>query len=147
MQVKSRSVEEYKVPPPRRRYQIIWAINHHRDAERLKLIKATQPLPPPEEPDLCNDFISKEPDYFDRFCINFPQYCIFGHVLLNSDPLDGVDSWKEVVQPIKKPRSIGPHKSKPKKTTSKKKTNQKNTKFRSVIVLIPEKPRSVKIQS
>ena len=59
--------------------------------------------------------------------------------------LDNVDSWKEVVQPIKKPRSVGPHKSKPKKTTSKKKTNQKNKKSRSVTILIPEKSRSVKI--
>ena len=44
----------------------------------------------------------------------------------DSDPLDNVDSWKKVVQPTKKPMSVGPHKSKPKKTTSKKKTNQKN---------------------
>ena len=60
--------------------------------------------------------------------------------------LDNVDSWKEVVQPIKKPRSVGPHKSKPKKTTSKKKTNQKHKKSRGVTILILKKPRSVKIQ-
>ena len=101
---------------------------------------------PPEEPDLCNDFISKEPDYFDRLCINFPQHCVFKHVIFDSDPLDYVDSWKEVVQPTKKPRSVGPHKSKPKKTTSKKKTRQKNKKSRSVTIRIPEKTRSAKIQ-
>ena len=66
---------------------------------------------------------------------------------MDSDPLDDVDPWKEVVQPTKKPGRVGPNKSKPKKTTSKKKTNQKNTKSRSVTILIPEKPRSVKIQT
>ena len=58
-----------------------------------------------------------------------------------------MDSWKEVVQPTKKPRSVGPHKSKQKKITSKKKTNQKSKKSRNVTVLIPEKPRNVKIQT
>ena len=61
------------------------------DAELRKPIEVTQPLPPPEEPDLCNDFISKEPDYFDRFCTNYPQHCVLGHILLDSAPLDNVD--------------------------------------------------------
>ena len=30
-----------------------------------------QPLPTPEEPDLCNNFISKEPDYIDCFVLTF----------------------------------------------------------------------------
>ena len=116
---------------------MIQAISCCKDAERQKLIGATQPLLPPEEPDLRNDFISKEPNYFDGFCINCLQHYIFGHILSDSDPLDDVDSWKEVVRPTKKPRSVGPHKLKPKKVISKKKTNQKNKKSRSVTVLIP----------
>ena len=56
---------------------------------------------------------------------------------MDSDPLDDVGSWKEVVQPTNKPRSVYPHKSKPKKTTSKKKTHQKNKKSRSVTTHIP----------
>ena len=56
-----------------------------------------------------------------------------------------MDSWKKVVQPTKKPRSIGPHKSKPKKTTNNKKTRQKSKKPRSVTIQIPEKPRIVNI--
>ena len=72
LQVKTRSAGEYKVPLPRRLYQMIWAISRRKDAERQILIGATQSLLPPEEPDLCNDYISKEHDYFDRFCINFP---------------------------------------------------------------------------
>ena len=83
----------------------------------------------------------------DRFRINFPRHCVLGLFLLDSNLLDDLGPWKEVVQPTKKPRSVGPHKLKPKKTTSKKKTNQKNLKSRSVTVLIPEKSRSVKIQT
>ena len=64
---------------------------------------------------------------------------------MDSTRLNDVNSWKEVVQPTREPRSVGPHKSKPKKTTSKEKTNQKNKKYRSVTIQIPEKPRSVKI--
>ena len=66
---------------------------------------------------------------------------------MDSNPLDDVESRKEVVQPTKKPRSVGPHKSLLKKTTSEKKTNQKDKKSRSVTILIPDKYRSVKIQT
>ena len=70
--VKTRSAGEYKVPHPQRLRQMIWATSCRKDAERRKLIEATQPLLPPEEPNLCDNFISKEPGYFDRFHINFP---------------------------------------------------------------------------
>ena len=75
-----------------------------------------------DETDLYNDYITKEPDYMDRFSINFPRHCVLGLVLSDYNPLNNFGPWKEVVQPTKKPRSVGPHKSKPKKTTSKKKT-------------------------
>ena len=76
---------------------------------------------PYNEPDLYNEFKTKEINYKDCFIINFPCHCVLGHVLSDSNPLDDLGPWKEVVQPTKKPRSVGPHKSKPKKTTSKKK--------------------------
>ena len=82
----------------------------------------------------------------NRFCINFPRHCVLGHVLLDSDPLDDLGPWKEVVRPTMKPRSVDPHKSKQNKTTSKKKTRQKNKKSRSVTIQIPEMTRSAKIQ-
>ena len=91
-------------------------------AEHLESIKMSQHVLPYNEPDLYNDYITKESDYMDRFCINFPCHCVLGHVLLDSDSLNNLGPWKEVVQPTKKPRSVGPHKSKPKKTTSRKKT-------------------------
>ena len=141
LKVKARTKGETKSPPPRRRDRMTRAIHRRQVAERLK-----SPIIEYDEPDLCNDYISKDLDYVDRFNLNFPRHCVLGHVHSDSDPLDDLGSWKEVVRPTKKPRSVGPHKSKPKKTTSKKKTNQKNKKSRSVTVLIPEKTRSVQIQ-
>ena len=110
------------------------------------------------KPDLCNDYISKEQGSNDRFCINIPRLCLLGHVLSNVDPLDGVDSWKKIVRPTKKPRSVDQHKSKPiqtiKKTINNKKIQQKNKKSRSVTIQIPEdhgnnnkEPRSDNTQS
>ena len=86
----------YKVPPPQRLCQMIQAISCYKDAKRQTLIGATQPLLPPEELNLCNNFISKEPDYFDRFCINYPQHCVFGHSLLDSNPLNNADSLRKL---------------------------------------------------
>ena len=105
------------------------------------------PLPTPEEPDLCNDFISKEPDYIDCFCITFPQHYVLGYVLLKSNSLNNMDSWKEVLCSSRKPRSVGHRKSKPRKATNQRKINWKSKKTRSVTIQIPKKRRSVKIQT
>ena len=63
-------------------------------------------------------------------------------MLLNTDPLNEMNSWKEVVQPSKKPRSVDPRRFNPiqtvRKTTSNKKLQQKNKKSRSVTIQIPE---------
>ena len=72
-----------------------------------------------DEPDLCNDYISKKQGRNDRFSIKFPRHCVLGHVLSDVDPLDDVDLLKEVVQPTKKPRSVDPSKLKPIQTTKK----------------------------
>lgn len=146
LKVKTRNDKETKVHPPHRQDQMIQAIHPWQVAEHLESIKISKHICLYDEPNLYNDFITKEPDYMDHFRINFPRHCVLGHVLSDSDPLNNLGPWKEVVQPTKKPRSVGPHKSKPKKTTSNNKTRQKNKKSRSVAIQIPEKPRSVKIQ-
>ena len=66
---------------------------------------------------------------------------------MDSDLLNDMDSWMEVVQPSRKSRSVGSCKSKPKNTTNQKKINQKNKKSRSMTIQTPKKPRSVKIQT
>ena len=96
---------------------------------------------PPNEPDLCKDCISMEEDESDRFSISFSKNCVFGHVLSDTNPLDNMVPWKEVVQPSKKPRSVGPRRSNPiqtaQKTTSNKKLQQHNKKSRSVTIQLP----------
>ena len=86
--------------------------------------------------------MSIEQDKADRFSVSFPRHCVFGHVLSDTNPLDEVDSWVEVVRPSKKPRSVDPRRSNPiqtvRKTTNNKKLRQKNKKSRSVTIQIPE---------
>ena len=45
---------------------------------------------PYDEPDLCNDYILKDLDYIDRFCINFPCHCVLGQVDLDTNLLGNV---------------------------------------------------------
>ena len=75
---------------------------------------------PYRELDLCKNYILKDLDYIDRFCINFFCHCVLEQVPQDTNLFDYVVLWKEVVQPTKKSRSVGPHKSEPEKTTSKK---------------------------
>ena len=75
-------------------------------AEHLESIDLSQHILPYDEPDLYNDYITKEPDSVDRFYINCPRHCVLGHGLLDSDPLDNLGPWKEVVRPTKKPRGF-----------------------------------------
>ena len=85
-----------------------------------------------DESNLCNDYILRDSEYIDHFCINFPCHCVLNQVHFNTDLLDNVLLTKVILLSTKKPKSIGPHKSKSKKTTSNKKSRLKNNKFKSV---------------
>jgi hypothetical protein len=97
LKVKTRNNGGTQFPPPRRCNRMICAIHRRQVAEHLKSIKINQHILPYDEPDLCNDYISKDLDYIDRFNINFPRHCVLGHVLSDSNPLDKLGSWMEVV--------------------------------------------------
>ena len=88
-------------------------------------------------PNLSTDFIVAVPDFPSRIEVGYPTHCVFGHVLDGSDPLEKVDSSKEISNPTyadicnpsKKPRS-GRGASKPTVVptatrTSNKKLNQR----------------------
>ena len=60
------------------------------------------------EPELCNEYISKEYSRNNQFPINIPRHCVLGHNLTDIEPLDAVE--KKVVRPTKKPRSVDPRK-------------------------------------
>ena len=105
-----------------------------------------RPFLPYVKPDLCNNYILKDPVYIDRFRINFPCHCVLDQVDLDTDLLDNMLFRKDILRPTKKPKSVGPHKSKPEKTTSKKKPHLKNKKIKSASTQLPEEPiSSVKI--
>ena len=111
LKIQSRKKGETKSPPPSRRNQMLCAI--YCPQNRQDIYDINQPIVSYDEPDLCNDHISKKLGSNDRFCINFPCHYVLGHVLSDIDPLEDVDSWKEVVPLTRKARSVGPHKSKP----------------------------------
>ena len=140
---KSRKKGVIKYPLPRRRDQMLCAINYRTNCQDRN--KIDHYILSYKVPDLCNDYISKEHGSKNRFYSSFSRHCVLGHVFSNIYPLDDVDSWKEVVRPTKKPRSVGPHKSKPiqtiKKTTNNKRICQKNRKSRIVTIQIPEDHR------
>ena len=103
LKIEGRKLGTFKSPPPQRFNHMLSAINcwkHREDVNNKENYSLSY-----DKPDLCNDYISMLQDKADRFSISFPRHGVFGHVLLDIDPLDEVDSWKEVVQPSKKPRS------------------------------------------
>ena len=77
---------------------------------------------PFNEPNLCNIYILKDPEYIDRSCINFSCYCDLNQIDSDIDPLDNVLLTKDVLRSTEKSKSLGPHKSKLEKTKSKKKS-------------------------
>ena len=98
---------------------MICAINFCQDAAHQKYMEVKLPFLSYGEPDLCNNYILKDPVYIDYFLINFPYHCVLNQVDSDKYMLDNVVLRKDVLQPTKKPRSVGPHKSKPEKTTRK----------------------------
>ena len=105
LKIKGNKLGTFKSPPPRRLNLMLRAINFQENCQDINDKEDSLSY---NEPDLCNDYISKEQDNADRCFVNFPRHCVLGHVLLDTDPLDEVDSWKKVVRPSKKPRSVDP---------------------------------------
>ena len=93
---------------------MICAINFCQDTSLCGSTRMKTPFLLFDEPNLCNDDISRDPEYNDRFFLN--------QVESNIDLLDNVLLTKVVVQPTEKPRSVGPHKLKSEETTNRKKS-------------------------
>ena len=92
LKIKTRNDNKTKFPPPCRQDRMIGAIHRCQVSEHLKSIEVSQDILPYDELDLYNDYISKEPDYMDRFCMNFLCHCVLGHVLSDSNPLNDLGS-------------------------------------------------------
>ena len=71
---------------------MIRALHCRQVREQLHLSDLNQHILPYDEPDLFNDFITKDTSQPGRFIINFRRHCVLGHVLSDSDPLDNFGS-------------------------------------------------------
>ena len=123
LKIKGRKLGILKSPPPRRLNCVLQAINSW--ANRQDLNNNEHHSLPYDKPDLCKDYISMEQDDTDWFSISFPRHCAFRHDLSDTNPLDDVDSWKEVVRPSQKPRSVSSRRLNPIKTAQKTTSNKK----------------------
>ena len=76
---------------------MIWAINFCQDTTLRGSTKNKPPFLPFDEPNLCNDYILRDSEHIDHFCINFPCHCVLNQVNLNTDLLDNVLLKKDVL--------------------------------------------------
>ena len=90
LKIKSRKFGVSKPPPPGKRDQMLFAIFCYKNRQDNN--KNDQYILSYNNPDLCNSYISKEQGRNNRFTINIPRHCVLGHVLLDINPLDEVDS-------------------------------------------------------
>ena len=84
---------------------MIRAINLRQDATLHRSTKIKPPFLTFNEPNLCNDYILKDPEYIDRFCINFPCHCVLNQVDSDTDLLENELLMKGILQPTEKARS------------------------------------------
>ena len=108
------------------------ALNLCQDVTLCVSTKLKSPLLPFDKLSIGNDHLSTDAGYDNCFCINFPFHSALNQVGSSTSLLDEVILTEVVLQPTKKPRSVGPHKTIPRKNNNKKKSRLENKKFRSV---------------
>ena len=112
LKVKERKNRKTKTPSPCQQNRMLHAIKH---CQNTFLWNSTRMLPsflPFDEPNLCNDYIFMNSEYNNRLCF-------LNQVDSDTDLLDNMILHQIIIQPTKKPRNIGPHKSRSKTTTYK----------------------------
>ena len=105
LEVEGRHKGKPKLPSPRRHNQLMCAINHYQGATCHEHTKMKQLFLPYSELELCNDYILKDPEYIDHFCINFHCHYVLKQVHLDTNLLDNVVLRKEVVQSTNQPKN------------------------------------------
>ena len=123
---------KHKAPSPCRQNRMLHAIIRCQDAIIRKSTKFKSSLLHFNKLDIDNHHLSTNSEYDDHSGINFPLQFAPNQVDSTTNLLDNVVLTEVVLRPIKKPRSVGPHRSIWKKTRSKKKSLLKNNKLRSV---------------
>ena len=99
---------------------MLHAIKHCHYTSLSNSTKMLPPFLPFDEPNLCNDYIFMNSEYNNR--LRF-----LNQVDVDTNLLHNVILHQVIIQPTKKPRSVGPHKSKLKTMPYKKKSYIKTT--------------------
>ena len=131
--IKRRKRGIFKVPSPCRQNWMLCSLNHRQDTTVRKNTKLKSSFFSFKELNMSNGDLSTNSEYDDFFNTNFPLHPALNQVDLNTNLLDNVILTEVVLQPTKKPRSVGPHKLISKKNGNKRKSRLGNKKFRSVI--------------
>ena len=118
LKVKERKNGKTKNPSPCRGNRMLRAVNLCHNTSLCGSPKFKLTFLPLGGLNLCNDYISMDPEYSDHFCF-------LNQVDWNINLLDNMLLTKVVVQPTNKPRIVGPHKLKSEKTMNKKKSRLK----------------------
>ena len=129
--VKGKKSGNTKAPFPCKQNRMLYSFNHCQDITVRENTKLKSSLLPFEELNMVNN-LSMNSEYDSCSNINFPLYHALNQVDLNTDLLDEVILTEVVLQPTKKPRSVGPHKLISKKKDNQRKSRLGNKKFRSV---------------
>ena len=90
LEVKARNRRDIKLPSPCRHNSMICVINCCQNVSCQELTDVKKPFLSYDDPDLCNDYILKDWNYIDCFCINFLCHCVLGKVPLGTNLLDNV---------------------------------------------------------
>ena len=69
---------------------MICAVNLREDATLCESTKMKPPFLPLHEPNLCNNYILRDSEYIDCFCIKFPCHCVLNQVDSDTNLLDNM---------------------------------------------------------
>ena len=121
-----------KIPSHRRSNQMICTINLCQIVT-VCVSKKMKPLFLPfDEINLCNNYILRDPEYIDRFCISFPSHCVLNQVDSDTNLLDNVLLSKEGLTTNRKTKEYRPNQIKIGENYKQKQITPKNEIFRSV---------------
>ena len=80
-----------------RQNRMICAVNLWQDFTCQEYTEVKQPYLLYGEPVLCNNYVLKDLDYIDHFCINFPCHCVLDQIHLDTNLLNNVILTKDVL--------------------------------------------------
>ena len=107
-----RNKSKTSLPSPYRQKQMVRAIDLYQDATRQEYMEVKPTFLPYGELDLYNNYMLKDLNYIDCFSNNFPCHFVLNQVDCDTNLLDNVNFTKNILQPTRKQRSVGPHKLK-----------------------------------